>query len=153
MRPNHRPGEPRKHGHRDYSPETVRALHRTGTITEFAFARYYGLPFVETYLPDRTSGDVAGRQVRSTGHRTGCLLMHDTDEDHFAYHLVVWQRDCSLFRVAGWVFGAEGKRLGHRCEPQPGRPCILVTQDQLRMPPEPQPGALQSPAVVFVPSP
>lgn len=153
MRPNHRPGEPRRHGHHDYRPETVRSLHRIGALTELAFARYYGFPFEETYRPDRVSGDVAGRQVRSTGHRTGCLLMHDTDVDYFPYHLVVWQHDCTLFRVAGWVFGVEGKRLGDRCEPQPGRPCILVPQDRLRMPPDPQPWAIENPSVILVSAP
>lgn len=103
-----------------------------GAAAELAACVWLGLPWEPVVGElDTLDGDLGnGRQVRSTRHEQGHLLLHGSDADDHRFVLVVGK--APRLRVVGWCLGREGKVSAHWKEPEQGRPCFMVPQTALR---------------------
>jgi len=110
-----------------------------GAIGEAAFAKAHGVWWSGTPGQLETEGDVGGHEVRTTHHKNGCLVMHDSDikeKPDKQFYLVIVDRDeFPSIRIVGWVYGKEAGRQeywnekgGHK------RPAYWVPQGDLRPP-------------------
>ena len=114
------------------------AIHIKGAEAELATAKGFNLPWdgkffdLEKWEDWRENGhDVCGLEVRSTPHKNGCLLIHDSDKDNSPYVLVL-THERPKFILAGWCFGREGKCQELWRDVGYGRPCYFIPQDMLR---------------------
>lgn len=89
-----------------------KGMHRDlpGAVAEMAVAKWAGVYWGGG--SDIFAGaDVAGFQVRSTTHRTGHLIIFDSERDEVQLLLVlVDQNRCT---IVGTITAAEGRRVGH----------------------------------------
>jgi hypothetical protein len=102
-----------------------------GLAAEWAVAKALGVYYspVVGHL-DTDEGDVIpGVQVRSSKHAAAHLLMHKTDHDEHRFILVTGA--CGHYRIAGWVYGVEGKEDRFWREYR-GRTAYWVPQNALR---------------------
>jgi hypothetical protein len=74
-------------------------------------------------------GDVGEWQIRATTYANGCLLLHKADADDAPFALVVGVPP--VVRVAGWLYGYEGKREQFWRSVNNRPPCYMVPQDVL----------------------
>lgn len=101
-----------------------------GTIAEAAFA--YACDRFPNYSsrPDY-DGDICGQiEVRGTTHHKGHLLLYDTDFDDRPYVLVTIGQ-LPQFRLAGWIWGREGKHRQWYDTEKFRVPCYAVPQEDL----------------------
>jgi hypothetical protein len=101
-------------------------LHLSGARGEKAVAKMLGLPW-NGNLGNLKAADVGGNQVRTTKYSTGCLLLHEEDNDDHSFYLVIDRSP--RFEVLGPILAREGKmdefwedRTGK------GRPAYFVPQ-------------------------
>lgn len=101
-----------------------------GALCELAFAKFMN------YYPGFTVGtykanDVADFQVRGTKYLNGRLIVRANDKDTDKFVLVIAKGN-GEFVIAGWLSGAEAKRIG-RYEAKAGRDSAWwVEQAQLK---------------------
>lgn len=108
-----------------------------GCLAELAVATALGMPWDGKFFQNeeweqwRTSGhDVGPLEIRSTKHRTGRLILHDDDRDDSPFVLVL--ADSPRFKLAGWVYGRDGKKESNWEDVGYGRPCYYVKQSRLK---------------------
>lgn len=111
-----------------------------GALAELAFAKGANLYWPAATEPDRLTGDVAGFHVRSRLKDHGDLVIRDHDPDGGIFVLMTLLSErpapgrplCEIllrWRIAGWVRGDEGRRVGRRVEED--HPAFFVPQDRL----------------------
>ncbi len=74
--------------------------------------------------------DVGNLQVRTTHRDDGRLYLHPRDRPDMRYVLVTGLN--GRYELRGWIYGWMGKLKKYWTEPQPGRPCYAVPQEDLR---------------------
>lgn len=130
----HRPaayGAPDNRGNWDAALE----LDEQGAQAELAFLKMTGMAHsewqavVDTIDLRSIPGDVGAIQVRSTKHRSGCLILHPSDPDRACFVLLL--NESPTFRFAGWLWGAEGKQSWWWRE-DVRHPAYFVPQGRLR---------------------
>jgi hypothetical protein len=109
--------------------------HVSGAIAENALAKHLGVywnPTIGIKWAGEVDGDVGRIEARSTswGNGRGHLTLHDYSFDERPYVLVLSHR-APVFVLAGWLFGAEGKRREFWRDNVP-RPAYFVPQSELR---------------------
>ena len=101
-----------------------------GALCELAFAKFMN------YYPGFTVGtykanDVADFQVRGTRYLNGRLIVRENDKNTDKFVLVIDKQN-GEFLIAGWLSGAEAKRIG-KYEKVGSRPAAwFVDQAQLK---------------------
>lgn len=108
-----------------------------GAEGELAVAKALNLPWDGKFLPISTwlewkheGNDVGNLEVRTTNYETGKLILHDSDKNFSPYLLVISSKRPE-YRLAGWIFGHEGKK-SHFWATQVPRPCYMIRQELLR---------------------
>jgi hypothetical protein len=102
-----------------------------GALAEYGTAKHLNLHWAPF---DLGAVDVGGKvQVRGVGNDKHRLLLHPGDEDDLPFVSVLVER-VQLPRVylRGWIMGRDGKRQEWWSEPQAGRGCFCVPNDELR---------------------
>jgi hypothetical protein len=103
--------------------------HIEGALGELAVAKVLGL-YWNYGIGVFKGPDVADLQVRTTRHGNGRLLVHREDAGHARFVLVTGAN--GRYVVRGWIYGWLAKRPKYWTEPQPGRGCYAVPQEDLR---------------------
>jgi hypothetical protein len=74
--------------------------------------------------------DVEGLEVRSTRHRNGCLILHDTDAADVPFVLAI-QVGSRAFHLAGYILPSDGRQRRWWKDVGYGRPAYYVPQREL----------------------
>ena len=108
-----------------------------GAEAELAVSRALNLPWDGKWLPipewdqwKHHGNDVGKLEIRSTDRATGRLILHPSDKDHSPY-LLVLSHARPVYKLIGWVYGADGKRNEYWRTNVP-RPCYMVPQEELK---------------------
>ncbi len=90
------------------------AAHVMGAKCELAFAKFLGTKWdAKVFNPNDFNEvtrifDVAGCEVRGTEYRNAHLPIKSKDKDDAPFVLVI--RSGSLYEMAGWIYGRDGKQ-------------------------------------------
>lgn len=118
--------------HKDGHVSDTLALHWLGCEGECAVARGLGMAWTGETEGYHEDSDVGGYQVRTTRHPRGCLLMRPREGYLGSPWILVVEESRGVLRVAGWVYGREGREASN-LRSQNGRPpAWFVPQAQLR---------------------
>ena len=80
--------------------------HIEGALGEMALAKHLGIYW--SGKGELRDPDVGLVDVRTTTHENGCLILHEADDDHRKFYLLI---GCNgRYNVFGWMFGLEGKQ-------------------------------------------
>ena len=111
------------------SRNSVWEEHIIGAIGECAVAKYFNL-YWNGSLGDIHAKDVGKFQVRTRAREIDNLLLHpeDKDEDIFIAVIVSGR----IVKIAGWIFGSNGKKPRFWAEKVKGRPCYFVPNSALK---------------------
>lgn len=116
-----------------YGPRgNLLVLDRLGASGEVAAARALGLTYTPRLLAAGRKGDVHGVEVRTRSQEWHDLIVHPADADERPFVLVVLVDPWRVWRVVGWLPGAEAKRERWWRDPAGGRPAYFVPQRHLR---------------------
>lgn len=98
-----------------------------GAMAEMAVAKYLGefWSYGKWSTPD-TSG---GRQVRSTRHKDGRLILYKGDADDDVFVLV--RGGDGVYEIAGWIVAKDGKKEEYWTNPDTVRCAYFVPQSVL----------------------
>lgn len=102
-----------------------------GAAAEMAVARHFGR-YWSFHSMNFTDDDVTGGiQVRSTAHKSGCLIIRANDPDEKIYVLVI--TEAPVFRIVGYMRAADAKvEEFERKADDFGAKCWWVPQNRLR---------------------
>lgn len=101
-----------------------------GCMAELAAAKSIGVEWPgEHDVPDYPGDLIEGIHVRATKHKTGRLILHESDPDREIFILVCGEY--GTYNVAGYTFSDEGKKQQFWDDPVKGRPAYFVPQNKL----------------------
>jgi hypothetical protein len=103
-------------------------VHIDGACGEAAVAKYTRTRW-NGNLGRLKAKDVGALQVRTSSRQSGRLILHPDDPDDDAYVLVLGS--APRYRLAGWIFGHEGKQQEWWEDPTGYRPAFFVPQSAM----------------------
>jgi len=110
---------------------------KAGACAELAVSLAFGEKWDSRFIPvpkwdrvKRLIHDIGGKEVKSTEHRKGCLLVQKQFDAEPPY-LLVLTHEAPVYHIVGWAYGHEVKKPEYWRE-DVKRPCYMMPQDRLR---------------------